>query len=880
MDDLIQEFIAEASEGLTILDGDIVRLEQEPNDPKLLGSIFRVMHTIKGTCGFLGLARLGHVAHAAENILGKFRDGEMQVTPEAVGTILQAIDRIKELVGHLEESGQEQEGDDSALIKALDRLAGIGEAEEELDEMERLFRDTPCLVDMTPVNPVPAPMAEPVAEATPEPKTETTPAAPAKTADAKPADDHAKGGAAAQNIRVRLDVLETMMQLTSELVLTRNQLLQMARQVNNNEMTTPLQRLNHITSELQESVMQTRMQPVGNVWTQFPRLVRDLSIDLGKKIELEMVGKETELDRQLLEMIKDPLTHMVRNSVDHGMEMPAERVAAGKPETGTVTLKAYHEGGHIIIEIKDDGRGLNVDRIRSKILQNNLASADELASMTNQQAMQYIFRPGFSTAEKVTSVSGRGVGMDVVGTNIEKIGGTIELFSEQGKGTTFRIKIPLTLAIVSILIVEASSHRLAIPQVDVVELVQITKSSEHKIEYIDEEPVLRLRGKLLPMIPLPKLLGCEDANAERKDTGFIVVCRTGSTEYGVVVDRIYDTEEIVVQPVVPMLQNAEIYAGCTILGDGSVIMILDTNKLAKNTADLSLHHAKEDAKQVRKGFAQTTQFLVFHSQSATPCAVSLELVSRLEQISVSHIEYSAGTPVVQYRDGLMQLISLDGSFRFEGHETVPAIVFNATHTTLGLVINSIADISTQPMDLLSSSSDPRFLGSMIINGETTDILDVGYLFQKIQHFAGKETVTSGSASMAGHHKPSLLLVDDSAFYRNVTAPLLSAAGYDIITADSAAEAFRFFEEDLHFDLIISDIEMPDMNGFEFADACLHDNRLKHIPLIAYTSKVTPEAKQKGMNSGFKDYVSKSDRDGLMQAIACHIAPSLTKEQHV
>ena len=379
-------------------------------------------------------------------------------------------------------------------------------------------------------------------------------------------------------------LLENLMTLVSELVLTRNQLLQMVRGKDDSEFATPLQRLSHITTDLQEGVMKTRMQPIGNAWAKLPRIIRDLSVEMNKKIDLQMIGAETELDRQVLELIKDPLTHMVRNSADHGLEATEDRRRIGKPEVGKIVLNAYHEGGHIIIEIADDGRGLNIARIREKVVASGLASEGETEQMSDQQVAQYIFRAGFSTAEKVTSVSGRGVGMDVVRTNIEKIGGTIELKTQQGKGTSFIIKIPLTLAIVSALIVECGGERFAIPQISVLELVRTTANSEHGIEVINNAPVLRLRDRLLPLVSLRQLLrlGEEDGRTET----FIVVTQVGTYTFGIIVDRVFDTEEIVVKPVAPILRHINMFSGNTILGDGSVIMILDPNGIAGSTGEI------------------------------------------------------------------------------------------------------------------------------------------------------------------------------------------------------------------------------------------------------------------------------------------------------
>ncbi|HVQ69081.1 MAG TPA: chemotaxis protein CheA, partial [Bradyrhizobium sp.] len=507
MDDLLREFLTETNESLDTVDNQLVRFEQDPSDAKILDNIFRLVHTIKGTCGFLGLPRLEALAHAGETLMGKFRDG-MPVKAEAVTLILSSIDRIKEILAGLEATETEPEGTDEDLIEELHTMAEGGSHAEEvaeaapvvaappvqpamtpevakgtlidqvlerplrpgevsLDDLERAFRETETEAAPTPVAKQAAPAA-PVAKpaAAPEVKEaikETAKAKPVKKAVAADAGDVQEADKIAnQSIRVNVDTLEHLMTMVSELVLTRNQLLEISRRNEDTEFKVPLQRLSNVTAELQEGVMKTRMQPIGNAWQKLPRIVRDLSGELGKQIELEMHGADTELDRQVLDLIKDPLTHMVRNSADHGLETPAERLACGKGEQGTIRLSAYHEGGHIIICIADNGRGLNTERIKAKALQNGLVTEAELEKMTEAQIHKFIFAPGFSTAATVTSVSGRGVGMDVVRTNIDQIGGTIDIKSVAGEGSSVTIKIPLTLAIVSALIVEAAGDRFAI----------------------------------------------------------------------------------------------------------------------------------------------------------------------------------------------------------------------------------------------------------------------------------------------------------------------------------------------------------------------------------------------------------------------------------
>ena len=684
MDDLLREFLTETGESLDTVDNQLVRFEQEPNNAKILDNIFRLVHTIKGTCGFLGLPRLEALAHAGETLMGKFRDG-MPVTAEAVTLILSSIDRIKEILAGLEATQAEPEGTDQDLIVQLHQMVEQGmqamsapalpvasapagpaapapaapvepaveqgtltyqvlerqlrPGEVSLDDLERAFRETAAEVAPPPAPKPPAPKAAPPKEAKPVLR---------KTVVEPEASDSDR--VANQSIRVNVDTLEHLMTMVSELVLTRNQLLEISRRNEDTEFKVPLQRLSNVTAELQEGVMKTRMQPIGNAWQKLPRIVRDLSSELGKQIELEMHGADTELDRQVLDLIKDPLTHMVRNSADHGLETPAERLAAGKPEQGTIRLSAYHEGGHIIICIADNGRGLNTARIKAKAVANGLVTEADLEKMTEAQIHKFIFAPGFSTAAAVTSVSGRGVGMDVVRTNIDQIGGTIDVKSVAGQGSSVTVKIPLTLAIVSALIVEAAGNRFAIPQLAVVELVRARANSEHRIERIKDTAVLRLRNKLLPLMHLKKLLKIDDGSSSDPENGFIVVTQVGSQTFGIVVDGVFHTEEIVVKPMSTKLRHIEMFSGNTILGDGAVIMIIDPNGIAKalgTSVEASHEIADENAAMHASAAEQLTSLLVFRAGSTRPKAVPLALVTRLEEIAAEKLELSNGRYMVQ-----------------------------------------------------------------------------------------------------------------------------------------------------------------------------------------------------------------------------------------
>jgi len=902
MDDLLREFLTETNESLDVVDVELVKFEQEPNNETILDNIFRLVHTIKGTCGFLGLPRLEALAHAAETLMGKFRDGAA-VTPEAVTVILASIDRIKEILVELEQSeGQEPDGNDADLTSELERLAGFGpeagaavaadadtgqndadqiEVEAEapdteditqvlqrdllpgevsLDDLERAFQETE--VEVTPDVP-----DEAEASSAGKPDTNAVAAKSKKRPAANSADGNS-GSIASQSIRVNVETLEHLMTMVSELVLTRNQLLEIVRRHEDSEFKVPLQRLSNVTAELQEGVMKTRMQPIGNAWQKLPRVVRDLAQELDKQIDLVMVGAETELDRQVLELIKDPLTHMVRNSADHGLEMPDDRRAAGKPEKGTVTLSAYHEGGHIIIEIKDDGRGLPVDKIKAKALENGLNTDLEIEKMTDQQIHKLIFHPGLSTAKAVTSVSGRGVGMDVVRTNIELIGGTVDVKSVAEQGSTFIIKIPLTLAIVSTLIIEASGDRYAIPQLSVVELVRVQSNSEHRIERIKDTPVLRLRNKLLPLAHMSRLLGMDDQidveEALESDTGFIVVMQVGSQTFGIVVDGVFHTEEIVVKPMSTMLRHLTMFSGNTILGDGSVIMIIDPNGIAQSIgSDVSSAISDNEAEleqHVDHGNA-TTSMLLFHAGSREPKAVPLSLVTRLEEFDVDKIEHSNGRDLVQYRGSLMPLITLNDQIQRRTEGTQPMLVFSDSGRSMGLVVDQIVDIVEDHLHIEVSADNPGVVGSAVIKGKATEIIDIGhFLPQAFEDWFERKELSADALTKR------LLFVDDSAFFRNMLTPVLKAAGYEVTTCDSADEALRQMENALRYDVIVSDIEMPEMNGYELAEHLKKDARWSEIPVIALSAICSPASIERGRQAGFDDYVAKFDRPGLIASL--------------
>jgi len=605
------------------------------------------------------------------------------------------------------------------------------------------------------------------------------------------------------------------------------------------------------------------MQPIGNAWQKLPRIVRGLMAELDKDIELELHGADTELDRQVLEQIKDPLIHMVRNSADHGLESRAERIAAGKPEKGTIRLTAYHEGGYIVISVADDGRGLDTAQIGNKALACGLVAEPELDKMSEQKIQRFIFSPGFSTATNITSVSGRGVGMDVVRNNVDQIGGSIDVHSVRGQGLVFTIKIPLTLAIISALIVEAGGERFAIPQLAIVELVRVNGKSGHCIERIKDAAVLRLRNKILPLVRLSSLLKLDDGQS-MTDKGFIVVAQAGAQTFGILVDSVFHAEEIVVKPMASTLRDIGAFSGNTILGDGSVIMIIDANGVSQAIGvsaappDTALSEADAEGSAVDESMLS---LLVFRAGSQEPKAVPISLVTRLEKIDCRMIELSNGRHMVQYRGQLMPLVCASEEVKIKREGTQPLLVFSDGDRSMGLVIDEIVDIIEDNLNIEIVSDRPGVIGSAVIRGQATEILDIGHFLP----LAFEDWFKRKSTRVHDRDR-TILLVDDSAFFRNMLSPVLKAAGYQVTAIASASDALTMLKKGRRFDVLVTDVDMPGMDGFALAEAIRGEPQFGEIPIIALSSDSSPESIARGRSVGFHDYVAKFDRQSLIAAL--------------
>ena len=742
MDDVVNEFLIESYENLDRLDSEFVALEEDPEGAtETLQSIFRTIHTIKGTCGFLGFGKLEKVTHVGENLLSKLRDGLLSVDQEITTALLSLVDAVRAMLAEIEETGAEGGEDYSDLIDLLGRLLeedddAHGErASQSTADSEPAESEEPTTSEEAPKTPT---------AGAPEPTTAATDQRSSKEAKAAP--KQRSGSAADSTIRVEVGLLDKLMTLVGELVLARNQVMQFTGELEHQGILTTSQRLNLITSELQESVMKTRMQPISGVWNKLPRVIRDLSVVCGKKVRLEMKGKETELDKTLLEAIKDPLTHIVRNSVDHGIEHPGVRAERGKDETGLLRLSAYHEGGQVVIEIFDDGGGIDPQKVVAKALERGLVTPDQAARMTERDMVSLIMCPGFSTAEQVTNVSGRGVGMDVVRTNIEKIGGSIEVLSTPGEGTSMRIKIPLTLAIVPALLVTSGDRRYAIPQASLQELVRLDADlARSQIEHLKGAPVYRLRGRILPLIYLSEALGLErepehEPEAEDPHATNIVVLQADGRRFGLVVDRVNDTEEIVVKPLSKHLSTIPVYSGATIMGDGTVALIIDVVGVAKSLGlvgqDSEASEWEDDDES--NGMQSTAEgHLIVSPDGRSRLAIPLSTVSRLEELEAESLEVMGEHQVVQYRGAIMpvvfvqQLIGFAGSFEEPKEGLLQVVVFTHRGVTVGLEVGSIVDIVAERIEIRSDSSRFGVEGSAVLQGRVTELLAVENVLESI-----------------------------------------------------------------------------------------------------------------------------------------------------
>jgi two-component system chemotaxis sensor kinase CheA len=928
LDEEVREFLIESNENLGNLDREIVLLEEHPKDAALIASVFRTIHTIKGTCGFFGFNILGAITHVAENILHQVRAGQRDLTAELISLILEAVDAVKAVIAVIESTGTEGTNEyldiRERLTHAHENIQDAATAPTSANVPETISNPptptspVPGIAAKTPALPVPvieenqvaAPAAvasaskpetvvkRDVPVAAPEGAPPTVPlgrlgdlliplgtvskgaveaavllqqhgdgrklgqilvqqfgvseeeiAQALKTQEESKANPGKSSVVVDSNIRVDVGLLDKLMNLVGELVLARNQLIQ-GTLGQEGALIRTVQRLNLITSELQEGVLKTRMQPIGMILKKLPRVIRDLAAECGKKIHLEMEGAETELDKTIIEAIKDPLTHIVRNSCDHGIETPEVRLQKGKPAQGIVHLRAYHEGGHVNIEISDDGAGLNVEKLKARAIQRGLIRPDQAVTMSEHDAIHLVFLPGFSTAEKVTNISGRGVGMDVVKTNIQKIGGVVEISNRVGApGSSVKIKIPLTLAIIPGLIIRANcraegcsepisqKHQFVIPQANLLELLRLEdKEGAKRIEYVKGAPVYRRRGHLLPLAYLNTVLGMEGAIFPTSDVVNIVVLQAEDRPFGLVVDGISDTQEIVVKPLGARLKGLSAYLGSTIMGDGRVALILDVPGLARlaGMASRSRDAKRSESPAVESGVQVPQSFLVFQAGRFERLAVPLALVARLEQIPRTSVQRASGRSVLQYRDQILPLVTLsklldpDAAESISASENIQVIVFGEGARRVGVIVDEILDIVDETVTCTQSSAYVGLLGSAVIGSKITDLIDI----QTLLEVAGESSLTGADTSTVPDR---ILIVDPSKILRALQRNFLEMRGYQILDAASVEGAL----EQLHtakIDLVVTALDLGEQTGFHLLAAIKGVEALAQLPVLATMTK--------------------------------------------
>jgi two-component system chemotaxis sensor kinase CheA len=867
----IREFLVESHENLSRLDQDLVELEKHPQDANLLGNIFRTIHTIKGACGFLAFSTLERITHQAESLLSQLRDGKRTLTPALVSLILETVDATRKMLASIEENGKEGSLNFEGLTE---RLRAAAELKVDIEnpvtpsptascesKTEALVQESvPALQES--VQPM---KAENVADAK-KPEEKWDGEERRKQTGTKDEDCERSSAAADANIRVGVGLLDKLMDLVGELVLTRNQILQFNTEREDPALNATSQRLNLITTELQEGVMKTRMQPIGVVWNKLPRVVRDMAIALGKGVQLEMDGAETELDRTIIEAIKDPLMHLVRNSCDHGIESPEVRTRAGKPAQGFLTLRAYHEGGQVNIEIGDDGAGIDVARVKQKAIENGLLRLEQADKLSDREALGLIFEPGFSMAKTVTNISGRGVGMDVVKSHIEKIGGVVDVFSRLGEGTTVKIRIPLTLAIIPGLVITSGGERFVIPQVSLLELIRLEGDSAGKhIEYVHGTPVYRRRGSLLPITYLNQVLGLK--SADRSEAVSMVVLQAEDRQFGLVVDGINDTQEIVVKPLGKQLKGLTLYAGATIMGDGRVALILDVLGIGQRSGVFgeSREQARVADKQKAQAEIEQQRLLLFRTGSFDRLAVPLSLVARLEEFPRSAIEHAGGGQVVQYRNRILPLVSLrevlepgapnNGALS----DPVQVVVFNDGDRSVGMVVDQILDVAEEAVTVRQKSGRKGLLGSAVVGKRVTDFLDLNEVIHVSEGNWDQNAAAQGSGKR-------VLVADSSAFSRGMIRSVLDMAGYIVQEAAILDEAIRSLEKQ-PVDLVVASLDLPPSGSSALLAAIRCRPEWEKIPVLAVTDSIDHVLASAVRKAGFHDCQSKTDTAAILQSLS-------------
>lgn len=869
--ELVAEFVIESNEHLANVESQLLAIEAGGAnvDVDLVNTVFRAVHSIKGAAGFLGLRNINDLSHSLENVLNKLRNLELSPNSAMIDVLLRASDQLRSMINDVDSSDTLPIAD---FVKQLDEIAaGVAPSEP--------VAPSAAAEAVEPSPPVAA-IAEPqpVAGETPPPVAEVPaavePAAPAPVAKSNAEEPRSEGSTNVEaNIRVPVSVLDRLMNLTGELVLCRNQVIQAISSKQDSGLEAVASGLDQVTSELQDAVMQTRMQPIGQVFNRFIRVVRDLGAKLGKECNLQIDGKEVEVDKSIIEAIGDPMTHLIRNSMDHGLETPQKRVAAGKPPAGRVNLRAYHQAGKVRIDIEDDGQGINPAILKEKAVSKGIITQDQAEQMSDRDAVRLIFHAGFSTAEKLTDVSGRGVGMDVVRSNIEKLGGTVDVESTVGKGTNIQITLPLTLAIIPSLIVETCGNRFAIPQANISELVRVRADDEQRLTRVKGAEMLRLRGSLLPIVRMNRILNLGGEQSAAGANSSIIVVETGRARYGLAVDGLHDSEEIVVKPLGRHLRGCKCLSGATILGDGHIALILDVSGIAAEAkldlTDQSELEAKRMEDDLHAGEESQT-LLMFTNHPQETFAIPMGVVLRVERIRANQIDTVGGLEVLQYRGASLPVLRLEHNINARPApsdlESVFVVIFDINGYEVGLIAPQLKDIQSVAMHIDSTTfRETGVCGSFVFDGHAIRLLDV---FKIVEKHRPEWFEHHKVAAETRSHDPIVLLAEDSDFFRRQVKGFLEEAGFQVVDAEDGQLAWETLQRgEFAFDLIVTDIEMPRMNGFELSRQVRASDRWKQIPIVALTSLASDEHRREGEASGIDDYQIKMDRERLLSSVS-------------
>ncbi len=1012
--EMLALFIEESKEHLEVVEPSLLTMEEkgDDTDAEVINTVFRAIHSIKGSAGFFGLTNITELSHIMENLMARVRDRSISTTPELINVLLKGLDKLEGMVEDVTTSDEVDVSEEIALIEALmsgepsttlttaseeaepprdkhengvwrveeyhdateqavsrghhlysltihlcgesaEREKAIREQIEFLSSIGIIVASRPDITESESVKKLAAEQtaslrllfasilektlltesaglaeddvstvdckalsnlkkndkhkdeldSEPVAskkatvpdkvlkKVTPKKSNPRATAPKASKLPVQQKKESSKVSPSSDTVRVRVDLLDKIMALAGEIVLGRNQLLrQYADKKNNNILIDHSQRV----TELQENVMKTRLQPVGAVFSKFKRIVRDMARKVDKKINLVVEGEDVELDRSIIEVLSDPLTHMIRNSVDHAIESPDERVRLGKSDTGLINLRASHEGGLVVIEVEDDGGGIDSVMIKEKALDKGIISDDEAKKMSDKELVNLIFHPGFSTVTEVSELSGRGVGMDVVKRSFEKLGSTIDLQSTPGEGTLFTVRLPLTLAILPSIIVTVGANTFAIPQVDITEIVRIREQDlAEQLEEIEGQSVFRLRGKLLPVISLAHILerrehaphtkaveprpeGTADTDNDESDNSQgirrLIVMRYGANHLGLLVDTVLDPEEIVVKPMPQIVRSCKIFASATIMGDGHVAMILNIGGIIEK-AGFRFESFEKETRQYeederKKAMQETQSILIFKNPADEHFGISLSMISRIEKISGHDVTSLAGKRFVNFRGKSIQLISVEDYINKNNEQSQDKDIYVIIPKTRGQIAGIAADEIVDVLDISlvmdeGTIDSPVVIGSTIIEKKMTLMIDVYTLLEK----ALPSRAAAGASTHHDERKIHILLVEDTPFFQNLEERYFASAGFKVTIASDGGKGLEMLQAaPAAFDIVVSDIEMPVMNGYELVNAIRNNERLSHLPVMALTSLNTEENRKRGIDAGFDAYEVKVDKDSLINRV--------------